>query len=207
MNFVCKEAVMPFTLPLGAVAPDFCLPATDGNCYNLADFSSAKALVISFTCNHCPAVIGTNPLTRQSADRFIPMGAAFIGINSNTIVPHHDDSFKHMIRLMETEKYPWVYLRDEAQTAAAAYGALRTPHFFVFDESRQLVYTGRSVDVPYDQSKVTVNDLDNALEELFAGKPISVPLTNPIGCNVKWEGEDQHWMPVDACDLVLPVPK
>jgi hypothetical protein len=50
---------------------------------------------------------------------------------------------------------------------------------------------------------MTVNDLDRALEEHLAGKAVSVPLTNPIGCNVKWEGKDAHWMPNDACDLVL----
>ena len=195
---------MAFTLSLGAPAPDFWLPATDGKCYKLSDFKDAKALIISFTCNHCPGVIGTNPDLRLTAERYIPKGAAFIGINSNNILPHPDDSFKEMIALMEREKYPWTYLRDEAQTAAFAYGALRTPHFFVFDADRKLVYTGRSVDQPYDATKVTVRDLDNALEEHFAGKPITVPVTNPIGCNVKWEGEDQHWMPADACDLVLP---
>lgn len=86
---------------------------------------------------------------------------------------------------------------------ALAYGALRTPHFYVFDENRKLVYTGRGVDHPRDVSKMTVNDLDRALEELTSGKPVSVPLTNPIGCNVKWKGKDKHWMPAEACDLVL----
>jgi hypothetical protein len=47
-----------------------------------------------------------------------------------------------------------------------------------------------------------VNDLDRALAELTAGKPLSVPLTNPIGCNVKWLGKDAHWMPPESCDLV-----
>ena len=47
-----------------------------------------------------------------------------------------------------------------------------------------------------------VNDLDNALAEHLAGKPVSAPLTNPIGCNVKWVGQEQHWMPADACNLV-----
>jgi hypothetical protein len=49
---------------------------------------------------------------------------------------------------------------------------------------------------------MTVNDLENALEEHLAGKQVSKPLTNPIGCNVKWEGQDKHWMQGDACDLV-----
>ena len=49
---------------------------------------------------------------------------------------------------------------------------------------------------------MTVNDLENALEEAVNGKKISIPVTNPIGCNVKWEGKDAHWMPPEACDLV-----
>jgi len=51
-------------------------------------------------------------------------------------------------------------------------------------------------------SKITENNLEKALEEHLAGNPVSVPLTNPIGCNVKWDGKDPHWMPADACDLV-----
>ena len=107
-----------------------------------------------------------------------------------------------MVKRMEEHKFPWVYLHDESQEVALAYGALRTPHFFVFDEERKLVYTGRGVDNPRDTSKMTVNDLDNALAELTAGKPITTPVTNPIGCNVKWDGKDAHWMPPEACDLV-----
>jgi hypothetical protein len=83
-----------------------------------------------------------------------------------------------------------------------AYGALKTPHFYVFDANRRLVYTGRGVDSPRDISKMTVNDLDRTLTELIAGQPISVPVTNPVGCNIKWEGKDRKWMPAEACDLV-----
>jgi len=193
---------MPFTLPLGAGAPDFCLPATDGKCYTLDDFAGAKALVIFFTCNHCPFVIGSNEVTRRTAEKFRDRGVVFVGINANSILVHAEDSFRQMIALMETEKFPWTYLRDESQTAALAYGALRTPHFYVFDAQRKLVYSGRGIDNPREAEKSTVNDLDNALTELLAGKPITTPLTNPIGCNVKWEGQEQHWMPPEACDLV-----
>ncbi|MEE4215905.1 MAG: hypothetical protein V2I34_12630, partial [Bacteroidales bacterium] len=82
------------------------------------------------------------------------------------------------------------------------YGALRTPHFYVFDEDRKLVYTGRSVDNPRNTALATSNDLEKALDELVSGREISGPVTNPIGCNVKWEGKDAHWMPPAACDLV-----
>jgi hypothetical protein len=108
-----------------------------------------------------------------------------------------------MIAAMNAEHFPWIYLRDESQQTALAYGALRTPHFYVFDTARKLVYTGAGVDNPIDTSKMHINHLDNALSELLAGKPISTSLTNPIGCNVKWEGETEHWMPADACDLVI----
>jgi hypothetical protein len=107
-----------------------------------------------------------------------------------------------MVKRMEEHQFPWVYLRDESQEVALAYGALRTPHFYVFDGDRKLVYTGRGVDQPKDASRITVNDLDRTLEEITSGKEVSVPVTNPIGCNVKWEGKDKHWMPAEACDLV-----
>ncbi|WP_246303184.1 thioredoxin family protein [Paenibacillus plantarum] len=191
-----------FTLSLGDEAPDFSLPATDGQTYALKDFSDAKTLVIFFTCNHCPYVIGSNEVTRETANRYKDKGVQFVGINANSVNTKPEDSFDHMVSHMEEHQYPWTYLRDETQETALAYGALRTPHFYVFDENRRLVYTGRGVDNPKDASKITINNLDIALEELTSGGAITLPLTNPLGCNVKWDGKDAHWMPADACDLV-----
>ncbi|MGC9341582.1 MAG: thioredoxin family protein [Bacteroidales bacterium] len=192
---------MAFTLEIGKKAPGFELPATDGNTYNLKDFND-KYLVIFFTCNHCPYVIGSDEVTRQTAERFSDKGVKFIGINSNSKNTYPEDDFDHMVARMKEYNFPWLYLYDESQEIAEAYGALRTPHFYVFNEDRELVYTGRGVDSPRDASKITVNDLERALEELTSGKEISVPVTNPIGCNVKWDGKDKHWMPAEACDLV-----
>ena len=193
---------MGFTLALGASAPDFSLPATDGKTYSLADFKDAKALVVFFTCNHCPYVIGSDEVTRKTAEAFAAKGAAFIGINSNSEHTHPEDDFDTMVKRMAEKKFSWKYLRDKSQSVALSYGALRTPHFYVFDATRKLVYSGRGIDNPRDSSKMTVNDLSNALDDLISGRKIRVPLTNPIGCNVKWEGKDAHWMPPDACDLV-----
>jgi len=193
---------MAFTLEIGHKAPDFNLPGTGGRMYALSDFDDADVVVVFFTCNHCPYVIGSDEVTRATAEKFIPQGVRFVGINSNSPNTYEEDSFHHMVERMDTYKFPWVYLHDATQDVAKEYGALRTPHFYVFDKNRKLVYTGRGVDNPRDTSKMTVNDLDNALTELLAGKPVTKPLTNPIGCNVKWEGKDAHWMPADACDLV-----
>lgn len=193
---------MSFTLQPGSKAIDFNLPATDGNTYSLDSFKDSKYLVVFFSCNHCPYVTGSDEVTRKTAEKFRTKGVEFVGINSNSKHTYKSDDFPHMVERMKKHKFPWKYLYDESQEIALAYGALRTPHFYVFDENRKLVYTGRGVDNPRDTSKMTVNDLDRTLEELTSGKPISVPVTNPIGCNVKWEGKDAHWMPADACDLV-----
>ena len=193
---------MGFTLSIGSKAKEFSLKGTDGKIYSLKNFAEAKVLVIFFTCNHCPYVIGSDEVTRKTAEKFAAQGVKFVGINSNSRHTYEEDSFENMVKRMKQYKFPWVYLYDETQEVARAYGALRTPHFFVFNEKRKLVYTGRGVDSPRDTSKMTVNDLENALEELLGGKEITTPVTNPIGCNVKWEGKDQHWMPPEACDLI-----
>lgn len=191
-----------FTLQLGHEAPDFSLPATDGKTYSLADFAGARVLVVFFTCNHCPYVVGSDEVTRATAEQFADQGVVFVGINSNSVNTYVEDGFPQMVERMGENQFPWTYLRDESQDVARAYGALRTPHFFVFDRERRLVYTGRGVDSPRDTAKMTVNDLANAIGDHLAGRPLRVPQTNPIGCNVKWDGQDPHWMPPEACDLV-----
>jgi peroxiredoxin len=194
---------MSFTLEIGASAPDFKLPATDGHTYQLADFKNAKVLVIFFTCNHCPYVLGSDEVTRATAEKYAPKGVQFVGINANSKNTYPEDDFSHMVKRMEEHQFPWLYLYNESQEVALRYGALRTPHFYVFNQNRKLIYTGRGVDNPRETNKMTVNDLERALDEYLSGKEISVPLTNPIGCNVKWEGMDAHWMPAEACDLVF----
>lgn len=193
---------MAFTLQIGSQAPYFNLPATDGRSYSLSDFQADRFLVVFFTCNHCPYVIGSDEVTRATVEKYLSEGVRFVAINSNSENTYPEDSFPNMVERMKKFRFPWYYLYDRDQSIALAYGALRTPHFFVFDEDRKLVYTGRGVDSPRDTSRMTVNNLDVALGELTSGIPISVPVTNPIGCNVKWEGKDAHWMPPESCDLV-----
>jgi peroxiredoxin len=193
---------MSFTLQIGERAPDFRLPATDGKTYALSDFASDPLLVVFFTCNHCPYVTGSDESTRQTVEKLAPRGVRFVAINSNSKNTYAEDDFRHMVARMRDEKFPWIYLHDESQDIAKAYGALRTPHFYVFDRERRLIYTGRAVDNPRQAERSTTHDLQVALEEHLGGKPITTPVTNPIGCNVKWEGRDAHWMPGDACDLV-----
>ena len=193
---------MAFTLDIGSSAPAFSLSATDGNTYALEDFGDAKVLVLFFTCNHCPYVIGSDENTRAVAERFAGRDVKFVAINSNSKNTYAEDDFDHMVARMEEFEFPWLYLYDESQSIAEAYGALVTPHFFVFDKTRRLVYTGRAINNPRAWEQSTTHELVDALGEVLKGNPVSVPVTNPMGCNVKWDGRERHWMPPEACDLV-----
>ena len=193
---------MAYTLTIGKKAPDFDLIGTDVDYYSLDSFKDYQYLVIFFTCNHCPYVTGSDEVTRKTAEKFIGPLFKFVAINSNSKNTYAEDSFENMVKRMDEQKFPWLYLYDETQKTAKDYGALKTPHFFIFNQERKLIYTGRGVDSPKDSSNIKVNDLDRALQELKDNKNISVQVTNPIGCNIKWEGKEAHWMPAEACDLI-----
>ena len=177
---------MAYTIDLGDKAPRFeTLLSTDGSFYSIDKFNKKPLKVIFFTCNHCPYVTGSDELTRGVAEDFVNE-AEFIAINSNSRNTYEEDSYENMILRMEKFNFPWVYLHDETQKVAEAYGALKTPH----------------TDNPKDTDLRTTEDLHNVLKEATAGKSISIPITNPIGCNIKWDGKPAHWMPPEACDLL-----
>ena len=193
---------MGFTLQLGDPAPDFDLPGVDGKNYTPADFADAKILIVVFSCNHCPFVVGSEDRMNALYAAYAPKGVAMVAINSNETQNHPTDSLEHMVERAREKGFRFAYLRDESQEVALAYGALRTPHFYVFDGKRRLRYTGRMDDNPRQPGHETTHELRDALDALLAGRDVPVPLTNPIGCNVKWKNRDAHWMPPEACDLV-----
>jgi peroxiredoxin len=193
---------MSFTLQLGQPAPDFQLPGVDGQTYSLASFKDARFLVVVFSCNHCPYVVGSEDRMLRFFHDYAPRGVAMVAINSNETQNHPTDSFDHMVRHAAEKKLPFPYARDDSQDVARAYGALRTPHYYVFDQDRKLRYTGRMDDNPRSPGRETTRELRDAMDALLAGRQPPVPVTNPIGCNVKWKGQPEKWMPPQACDLV-----
>ena len=193
---------MSYTLQIGEKAPKFNnLLSTDGSLYSLEDFSQKPFTVIFFTCNHCPYVTGSDELTRRIAEEFTD-NVEFVAINSNSKNTYEEDSYENMILRMEEFKFPWLYLHDSTQKIAESYRALKTPHIFVFNKSWEHLYTGRNTDNPRDTDLRSTDDLRDALVQLVAGENITVPITNPIGCNIKWDGKAAHWMPAEACDLI-----
>lgn len=193
---------MAFTLQIGHEAPDFYLRGVDGRNYSLDSFRDVPILIVVFTCNHCPYVVGSEDRMIAFEDEFADYGVAMVAINSNSTAIYADDSYEAMIMRAREKQFPFPYLRDESQDIALAYGALKTPHFFVFDVKRRLRYTGRMDDNPKDVAAATTHELRDAVEAMLEGETPAVPLTNPLGCNVKWSGHDKKWMPPEACDLV-----
>jgi len=193
---------MAFTLQIGQSAPDFDLPGVDDKRYALASFKDAPVIVVAFWCNHCPYVIGSEDRMKRFVADYAPRGVAVVAINSNETENHPGDSFERMRERARQREYNFPYLRDETQDVARAYGALRTPHFYVFDRDRKLRYTGRMDDNPRTPGTEKTHELRDAVDAVLAGKQVAVEMTNPIGCNVKWWGQERHWMPPEACDLV-----
>lgn len=177
----------PQTLSLGASAPDFSLPGTDGKTYTLGSFKDAKLLVISFTCNHCPYAKGVEDRFIRLAKAYQPKGVAFAAISANDATNYPDDSFANMKARALEKGYSFPYLYDEPQITAKAYGAVCTPHIFVFDAGRKLIYEGRIDDNWKDESAVKSHDLKIALDAALTGKPIANAQTNPMGCSIKWK--------------------
>jgi peroxiredoxin len=193
---------MSFTLQIGEPAPHFSLCGVDGRDYSLNHFDDAKLLVIVFSCNHCPYVIGSEDRMIQLDRDYRNSGVQLVAINSNETDNHPTDDYEHMVQRAREKGFEFPYLRDDTQQVARAYGALRTPHFFLFDRQRLLRYTGRMDDNPREPQKATTRELRDAIDALLEDQPVPIDVTNPIGCNVKWAGQDEHWMPAEACDLV-----
>ena len=193
---------MAFTLQLGETAPDFSLPGVDERLYSPQNFSDSPILVLVFSCVHCPYVANSEERMMSFHSDYQKRGVAFVAINSNAETTYADDSFEGMQARAQERGFDFPFLHDKSQEVALAYGALKTPHYFVFDAQRKLRYTGRMDDRPRHPGEETTRELRDAVEDLLANREVSVPLTNPIGCNVKWEGKEKHWMPAEACDIV-----
>lgn len=174
------------SLALGDLAPDFSLPGTDGATHSLSQYADKPALVVIFSCNHCPYVQAYEGRMVALQQAFGERGAQLICINSNETAHYPEDSFDNMVTRAREQLFNFPYLRDETQEVARAYGAERTPHIFAFDAARRLAYTGAIDDNWKEPTAVTRHHLREALEDLLAGRPVAEPSTHAIGCSVKW---------------------
>lgn len=185
----------PSPLPMGASAPDFSLPATDGNTYSLKDFAAYKTLVIIFSCNHCPTAQAYEARIKQLVNNYKSKGVAVVMISPNDPsaialgeLGYTDlsDSFEEMkIRARDKDfNFPYLYDGENSQVSMK-YGPQATPHTFIFDHDRKLRYSGR-IDDGEKPGTAKTFDTRNAIDALLAGKPVHVERTKTFGCSIKW---------------------
>jgi len=174
-------------LKIGSTVPDFNLPGIDGKQYSLSSFHSRQALVVIFSCNHCPYVQAYENRIKQIQTDYNDKSISVVAINSNEDVNYPDDSFENMKKRASEQNFNFPYLRDEDQSVARAFDATHTPEIFLFNKERKLVFHGKIDDNWQEPGKVQNHYLRNAIDELLAGKDISVPETFTIGCTIKWK--------------------
>ncbi len=182
-------ALTPSTmLALGTSAPAFSLPDTNGKTVSIGDFKNAPALLVMFICNHCPYVKHVRTGLAQLVKEYQAKGVAAVGISSNDVKSHPEDSPAKMAIEVQEAGYTFPYLYDESQAVARAYQAACTPDLFLFDREKRLVYRGQLDDSrPGNGIPVTGKDLRAALDAILAGKAVPKDQKPSIGCNIKWK--------------------
>jgi peroxiredoxin len=197
-------------LEIGAPAPEFDLLGVDGKRYSLADFEEMSVLVVIFTTNHCPDAIASYGRMRRMVDDYRDRGVAFVAINGNDPRAvmlsemrwsRYDDSYESMKIVAEKEQFNLPYLYDgDTQAVTKAYGAVATPHAFIFDNERRLRYTGRLDNGRRNPKLSAKSEARDAIDALLAGEPVAVETTRVFGCSIKWsdkrslvEEEQREW--------------
>jgi thiol-disulfide isomerase/thioredoxin len=189
------------TLEIGASAPDFRLPATDGRSYTLGDFADSRVLVVIFTTNHCPTAQAYEERIKQMVRDYRDKGVAFVAISPNDPKAVRldelgwsdlNDTFEEMkLRAVHREfNFPYLYDGD-IQEVSRAYGPTTTPHTFIFDQERKLRYIGRIDENERRPQEVKNPDARNAIEALLEGRQVPVERTRAFGCSVKWSDKRQ----------------
>ena len=177
-------------LTIGQPAPSFNLPGVDGRHYKLDDYrGKVKALVVIFSCNHCPWVIKLENRMIALGKEYLDKGVGFVVISVNDVVQYPADSFDNMKKRAADKGYPFPYLYDETQESAHAYGAQVTPEVFLFDGELILRYTGSIDDNPDNEKRPTKQHLKGAIEAILTGQPDKIvdSKTQARGCSVKWK--------------------
>jgi len=174
-------------LPIGSSVPnaDKKMKDISGKEISFRDAMEKKGLLVMFTCNTCPVVKAyqsrTNEVCKYAKDKQIGV----ILLNSNEAYRNNGDSYSDMKSYASAQKYSWPYVVDENSAMANAFGASRTPECFLFNADGKLVYHGAIDDNQNGPDEVTRKHLVVAMDEMLAGKDVSVKKTRSVGCNIK----------------------
>ncbi len=183
------------TLEIGSKAIDFNLPDVTGRFYQLEDFNEAEVLVVIFTCNHCPTAQAYENRIIRFTEEYKDKGVAVVAIMPNSVYSllfeecsysDLDDTYESMIIRAKDKKFNFPYLYDgDTEAVSIQYGPTATPHAFVFNRKRELVYAGR-LDASEKPGTANADDLRTAVDETLNKKPVTTPENKAFGCSIKW---------------------
>lgn len=176
-------------LPLGTIAPDFLLPASNFNTnFNFAECKGHKGTLVIFICNHCPFVIHAIEEIVMIANDYRVQGIGIVAISSNDIVKYPQDAPDKMADFALENKIEFPYLYDESQKVAKSYEAACTPDFFLFDSQDKLIYRGQMDDSrPGNEISISGSDLRNAIDSIVYNRHLNDVQKPSIGCGIKWK--------------------
>jgi len=154
--------------------------------HSLEDLKGEKGLLVIFSCNTCPFVLAWEDqyplLGKMAAEK----GLGMVLVNSNAAKRSGDDAPEAMLEHYGEAGYNVPYLIDRESKLANAMGARTTPHVYLFDQNLRLRYRGSINDKYENKDKVARKlYLQDAIESLLAGTPISPAETKEIGCSIK----------------------
>jgi peroxiredoxin len=205
------------TLPIGSDFPEFNLLGLDGKHHTVKDYGAPKILAVMFESNHCPASIAYEGRVRAIYDKYRSKGVQVIAINPNNPkavrlnelgYTEMSDSLEEMKERVAFAGLTWPYLYDgETQTLSQKFGAVATPHMFIFDQHRKLRYQG-AIDDNRNINNVKVKFVENAIDALLAGGPVPVAETRAPGCSTKWieasvKGVEDEMKAIQATPVTL----
>ena len=173
---------------IGDIATDFSLPNVDGDMVSLGDFKDVKGFIVIFTCNTCPYSVAYEDRIIALDKKYKSRGYPVIAINPNDPAAIEGDELADMkVRAVE-KGFTFPYLQDVGQQVYPQYGATKTPHVFVLqkeDEKNIVRYIGAIDDSSRNPKNVTKRFVEQSVNDLLAGKTLSITRTKAIGCSIK----------------------
>lgn len=173
--------------PLGQPLPAFSLLGVDGQLYSPQSFAEVPIIIVMFICSHCPYVQAVEDRIIQLRKDYEKKGVQLVGVCSNDPTDYPDDAPEALKKRWESKKYGFPYLIDAEQNVAKIFGAVCTPEFYVYNQSRRLAYHGQLDNNWKNPTEVTRHDLREALDLLLDGKTPSAQQTPSMGCSIKWK--------------------
>ena len=180
-------------LELGTQAPAFNLPEVgSGQTISLSDFEFKKALLVMFICRHCPYVKHVEQELARLGRDYADSEAGIVAISANNASENPDDAPASLKEMALALGFTFPFCYDESQSVAKAYSAACTPDFFLFDQSRKLVYRGQLDDSrPGNERPVTGRDLRAALDAVLSDEAVDANQRASLGCNIKWKSGNE----------------